>query len=175
VFINQSLAELANPLSSLTLAHSWHTQSGFDTFSSHAKRIYPLHMRFASRIHTAYLLFSGAKVKRMPARTAKRKQDQIEVRLTAEAKAPLKRAASVERKTVSAFALEKGMAAAAETLAERREFRLPAKKFDAFVAALDAPAKARSRLERLLKSPSVLELETAPPGHRCTTSTTEHY
>ena len=114
-------------------------------------------MRFASRIHTAYLLFSGAKVKRMPARTAKRKQGRLEVRLTAEAKALLKRATSVERKTVSAFVFDKGLAAAAETLAERREFRLPPKQHAAFVAALDAPAKVRPRLEILLKSPSVLE------------------
>ena len=93
----------------------------------------------------------------MPARTAKRKQGRLEVRLTAEAKALLKRAASVERQTVSASMLGKGLAAAAETLGERREFRLPAKRYDSFVAALDVPAKARLRLERLRKSPSVLE------------------
>ena len=93
----------------------------------------------------------------MPARAAKRKPDRLEVRLTPEAKALLKRAASVERKTVSAFVLDKGLAAAAETLAERREFRLPARQYYAFVAGLDAPAKALSRLERLMKSPSALE------------------
>ena len=139
------------------MAHSWHTQSEFDTFAPHAKRIYPLHMRFASRIHTAYILFSGAKVKCLPTQTAKRKQDQLEVCLSPKAKSLLKHAASVERKTISAFILEKGLAAAAETLAEHREFRVPARQYDAFVAALDAPAKARPRLERLMKSLSVLE------------------
>jgi uncharacterized protein (DUF1778 family) len=69
----------------------------------------------------------------------------------------LRRAASVERKTVSAFILDKGLAAAAETLADRREFRLSAKRYDAFVAALDAPPKSRPRLEKLLKTSSVLE------------------
>lgn len=93
----------------------------------------------------------------MLARTSKRKQDRLEVRLTPEAKALLKRAASVERKTVSALVLDKGLAVAAETLANRREFKLPAKQYDAFVAALDVPAKAHPQLERLLKSPSVLE------------------
>ena len=68
----------------------------------------------------------------------------------------------VEKRAFGAFVFtkqvnKKGMAAAAGTLAERREFRLPAKKFDAFVAALDAPAKTRPRLERLLKAPGVLE------------------
>ena len=93
----------------------------------------------------------------MATQTARRKEDRLEVRLTPKAKALLKRAASVERKTVSAFVLDKGLAAAAETLADRREFRLPAKQYDAFVAALDAPATSRRRLEKLLKLPSVLE------------------
>jgi uncharacterized protein (DUF1778 family) len=93
----------------------------------------------------------------MPVRTANRKQDRLEVRLTPEAKALLKRAASVERKTVSAIVLDKGLAVAAEALKDRREFPLPANQYDAFVGALDAPAKARPRLERLMKSPSVLQ------------------
>ena len=77
--------------------------------------------------------------------------------MTPKAKSILKRAASVERKTVSAFILDKGLAAAAETLAERREFSLSAKQYDAFVVALDTPKKDRSRLEKLLRTPSVLE------------------
>ena len=77
--------------------------------------------------------------------------------MTPKAKSILKRAASVERKTVSAFILDKGLAAAAETLAERREFSLSAKQYDAFVVALDTPKKDRSRLVKLLRTPSVLE------------------
>jgi uncharacterized protein (DUF1778 family) len=87
----------------------------------------------------------------------KRREDRLEVRLTPKAKSMLKRAASVERKTVSAFILDKGLEAAAETLADRREFRLSAKRYEAFVAALDAPPKRRPRLEKLLKTPSVFE------------------
>jgi len=89
--------------------------------------------------------------------TTKRREERLEVRLTPKAKSMLKRAASVERKTVSAFMLDKGLAAAAETLADRREFRLRAKQYDAFVAALDAPTKPHPRLDKLLKTPSVLE------------------
>jgi len=92
----------------------------------------------------------------MPSST-KHREDRLEVRLTPKAKSMLKRAASVERKTVGAFILDKGLAAAADTLADRREFRLSTKQYDAFVAALDASSKPRSRLERLLKTPSVLE------------------
>ena len=89
--------------------------------------------------------------------STKRREDRLEVRLTPKAKSILKRAASVERKTVSAFILDKGLSAAAETLADRREFSLNARQYDAFVAALDTPSKSRPRLEKLLRMPSVLE------------------
>ncbi len=88
---------------------------------------------------------------------AKRLNDRLELRLTPKAKSMLKRAAAVEKKTMSAFILDKGLEAAAETLADRREFRLSAQEYDAFVAALDAPVKPRPRLTRLLTTPSVLE------------------
>ncbi len=89
--------------------------------------------------------------------STKRRYDRLEVRLTRKAKSILKRAASIERKTVSAFILDKGLSAAAETLADRREFSLSAKQYDAFVAALDAPPEPRPRLEKLLRTPSVFE------------------
>jgi uncharacterized protein (DUF1778 family) len=50
---------------------------------------------------------------------AKRMNDRLELRLTPKAKSMLKRAAAVERKTMSAFILDKGLEAAAETLADR--------------------------------------------------------
>jgi uncharacterized protein (DUF1778 family) len=89
--------------------------------------------------------------------SARRRDDRLEVRLTPRAKSLLKRAADVEDKSVSAFVLDKSLEAAAETLADRREFRLNAKQYDAFVAALDAPAKERPRLEKLLTTRSVVE------------------
>ena len=82
---------------------------------------------------------SGTNVKRMLARTAKRKQDRLEAGLTPEAKKVLRRAASIERKTVSAFVLDKGLAAAAETMVAHREFRLSVKRHDACAAGPDAP------------------------------------
>ena len=89
--------------------------------------------------------------------TARRRDERLELRLTPAAKAMLRRAAEIEQKTVSAFVLDKGLEAAAETLADRRQFHLDAKHYDAFVAALDAPAKPRPRLEKLLTTRSVLE------------------
>ncbi len=87
----------------------------------------------------------------------KRRDERLELRLTPAAKAMLRRAAEVENKTISSFVLDKGLEAAAETLADRHEFRLDAKRYDAFLAALDAPAKPRPRLEKLLTTRSVLE------------------
>jgi uncharacterized protein (DUF1778 family) len=89
--------------------------------------------------------------------SVKRLDDRLEFRLPPKAKSMLKRAADAENKTLSAFLLDKGLQAAAETLAERTEFRLSAKQFDVFAAALDAPVKPRPRLEKLLTTPSVLE------------------
>lgn len=69
----------------------------------------------------------------------------------------LKRAANAEEKSVSAFVLDKSIEAAAETLADRRNFVLSAKQYDAFVAALERASKPRPRLERLFAEPSALE------------------
>jgi uncharacterized protein (DUF1778 family) len=86
-----------------------------------------------------------------------RRACRLEVRLTHKEKSILTRAALVERKTVSAFILDKSLPAAAETLADRRELSLSANQYDAFVVALDAPPKSCARLEKLLRTPSVLE------------------
>ena len=89
--------------------------------------------------------------------SAKRRDDRMEFRLPPEAKALLKQAADVENKSLSAFLLDKGLEAAAETLADRRGFPLSARQYDAFAAALDAPTKPHPRLEALLTTPDVLE------------------
>jgi uncharacterized protein (DUF1778 family) len=43
-------------------------------------------------------------------------------------------------------------------LAERSEFKLPPDQWKAFLAALDKPAEANPRLQRLLAEPSVVEI-----------------
>jgi uncharacterized protein (DUF1778 family) len=91
------------------------------------------------------------------ASSPKRREDRLEIRLSAAAKKVLQQAASSQHKSISAFVLDSGLSAAAEALADRREFKLSAKQYDAFAAALDAPTKAKPRLEKLLKTPSALE------------------
>jgi uncharacterized protein (DUF1778 family) len=50
----------------------------------------------------------------------KRREDRLEVRLTPKAKSMLKRAASVERKTVSAFILDKASMSSMALIATKR-------------------------------------------------------
>ena len=82
---------------------------------------------------------------------------KLDLRLTAAAKQTLYAAAAAERRSVSDFVLESAMSRAAETLAERQHFGLDAERWTAFLAALDAPARALPRTKRLLNEPSVFE------------------
>jgi uncharacterized protein (DUF1778 family) len=85
------------------------------------------------------------------------RQERFEVRLSATDKSTLERAASLHQKTMSSFVLDSSLSAAQETLAERRHFELSPEQYNAFVAALEAPVKRKSRLEALLARRSVLE------------------
>ncbi len=88
------------------------------------------------------------------ATSRKRRKDRLEIRLPAAAQKVLERAAFSQNKSMSAFILDSSLRAAAEALAERREFKLNGKQYDAFVAALEAPSKPKPRLAKLLRTPS---------------------
>jgi len=88
--------------------------------------------------------------------------EKLDLRLTRAAKQTLQAAATAERKSVSEFVLETALGEAEERLADRRVFMLDAKKWDAFLAALDAPPRRHPRLERLFREPSVLDPKSEP-------------
>jgi len=88
---------------------------------------------------------------------ATRKGERIDLRLTASAKAMLQRAAAERQQSVSECVLDSGLAAAAETLADRRAFALDEEQWQAFIAALDAPLKPKPNLEKLLGTKSIFE------------------
>jgi uncharacterized protein (DUF1778 family) len=88
---------------------------------------------------------------------AKPKAERIDLRVSSTAKALLQRAAAARHKSVTEFVLDSAQTAAVETLADRREFMLDKKQWNAFLAALDAPAKKKPRMEKLLKTRSVFE------------------
>lgn len=87
----------------------------------------------------------------------KLKEDRIDLRVSATAKALLQRAASAQQKSVSEFILDSAQTAAVAALADRREFLLDKKRWNAFLKALDTPPKKKPRLEKLLKTASVFE------------------
>lgn len=90
-------------------------------------------------------------------KSARRREERLVVHLTAESKALLQKAAAPENKSISAFVLDSGLAAAAEALADRTEFLIPLDSYNAFLEALDAPPVPKPRLDRLLDTPGVLD------------------
>ena len=98
--------------------------------------------------------------------TSPLRSEKLDLRLTPGAKQTLQRAAAAAQRSVTDFVLESALASAAETLADRQSFQLDPERWEAFVAALDAPPQVHPRLARLLQEPSVLELSVveAPPA-----------
>lgn len=88
--------------------------------------------------------------------------EKLDLRLTAEAKHTLAAAARAQRRSLSEFVLESALDRAAEALADRRVFQLPPEKWEAFVAALDAPPRDLPRLRKLLDEPSVFSGDERP-------------
>jgi uncharacterized protein (DUF1778 family) len=81
---------------------------------------------------------------------AEARSERVDLRMTADAKRTSRRAAALSNKTVTEFLVDAGLNAAFDALADRRVFQLDAKRWNAFVAALDNPPKDNPRLRRLL-------------------------
>jgi uncharacterized protein (DUF1778 family) len=84
------------------------------------------------------------------------KTERIDVRATALIKQLLQDAARASHKNVSEFLLDAGVTAAAQTLADRRQFVLDETQWQAFQEALDRPVQSKPRLKNLLREPGVL-------------------
>lgn len=84
------------------------------------------------------------------------KTERIDVRATALIKQLLQDAARASHKNVSEFLLDAGVTAAAQTLADRRQFVLDEAQWQAFQEALDRPVQNKTRLKSLLREPGVL-------------------
>ena len=85
--------------------------------------------------------------------------EKLDLRLTKSAKQTLQAAAAAARKSISQFVLDSALAEAEECLADRRIFTLDAKRWNAFIAALDTPPRRHPRLERLFNKSSVFDTE----------------
>ena len=62
-----------------------------------------------------------------------------------------------KNKNVSEFVLDAGVTAAAQTLADRRQFLLDDTRWQALQEALDRPVQSKPRLQKLLREPGVLD------------------
>ncbi|MGA2404656.1 MAG: DUF1778 domain-containing protein [Syntrophobacteraceae bacterium] len=85
--------------------------------------------------------------------------EKLDLRLSKSAKQTLQAAASAAHKSVSEFVLETALSEAEERLADRTVFILDAKRWEAFIEALDTPPRRHPRLERLFREPSVFDVK----------------
>jgi uncharacterized protein (DUF1778 family) len=85
------------------------------------------------------------------------KTERIDVRASHAVKQLLQEAARSCHKNVSEFLLDAGVTAAAQALADRRQFTLDDAQWQAFQEALDRPVQAKPRLQKLLSEPGVLD------------------
>jgi uncharacterized protein (DUF1778 family) len=79
-----------------------------------------------------------------------RKDDIIQIRAPAETKAMLNRAAALRGQKLSEFMLDSARRQAEEAILDQRVFFLDAKAHEKFLALLDAPAKPRAALRKLM-------------------------
>jgi uncharacterized protein (DUF1778 family) len=80
----------------------------------------------------------------------------MDVRASTLIKQLLQDAARASHKNVSEFLLDAGVTAAAQTLADRRQFVLDESQWQAFQEALDRPVQNKPRLKKLLSKPGAL-------------------
>ena len=85
------------------------------------------------------------------------KNERIGVRATVWQRTLLQAASHAEGTTVSDFMLRHATQAAENLLADRRLFVVNTVAWDAFSAALDAPAKDVPGLEKLINMPTLLD------------------
>jgi uncharacterized protein (DUF1778 family) len=93
------------------------------------------------------------------ARTARRKEDRLDIRLEPERRRLLDEAAEARGMTVTAFVLSSATQAAQDVLADRTSFVLPSERWDAFVDLLERDARPMPGLAAFLAAPSVLDDE----------------
>jgi len=78
------------------------------------------------------------------------KTERIDIRASTPVKQLLQEAARACHKNVSEFLLDAGVTAAAQTLADRRQFAMEDTQWQSFQEALDRPVQSKPRLKKLL-------------------------
>lgn len=80
--------------------------------------------------------------------------DRFSIRTTSREKALVEQAAEVTRMNTSQFVLQAAVRSAEEVLADQTRFVLSPEKWEAFVEALDRPAREIPALKRAVAKPS---------------------
>ncbi len=85
------------------------------------------------------------------------KTERIDIRTSTPVKQLLQESARACHKNVSEFLLDAGVTAAAQTLADRRQFAMDDSQWQSFQEALDRPVQSKPRLKKLLHDSGVLD------------------
>ncbi len=88
---------------------------------------------------------------------AQQRSERIDIRAHPSAKRILQEAARASHKNLSDYLLESGLAAAEQTLADRRLFALDDQQWNKFQAVLNRPVKRKPKLAKLLTGKSVFD------------------
>lgn len=91
-----------------------------------------------------------------PAGLTAGRQTRLYLRATSEDKERIERAAQLRRLNVSAFVLQASRAAADVVIGDQTRFVLPPEQYEAFHAAVEAPARDLPVLAKLFRRGSVL-------------------
>lgn len=83
--------------------------------------------------------------------TATLKKNRLNIRCDSHTRQLLDKAASYAQVSISEFVLSHALASAQQVVQEHESITLKPKDFEAFMAALDGPAKPNAALKRALK------------------------
>lgn len=85
--------------------------------------------------------------------SARTRDERFNIRVRQDEKALIERAARIEGLTTSQFLVRAALRSAEQVLGDRRDFVLPAADWDAFVEALDRPARVIPELRAAALKP----------------------
>jgi uncharacterized protein (DUF1778 family) len=78
------------------------------------------------------------------------RSERIDLQMSPDTRRTLERAATASNKSLAQYLVDTGLDAANASLTEQRVFRLDKKRWDDFMAALDAPPQDNPGLRKLL-------------------------
>ncbi len=88
---------------------------------------------------------------------SKRRETNLNIRVTAQQKQIIAQAAQLKQTTVSNFVLEQAYEAAQDVVLEQRHFNLSDDQWKTFCDALEAAPRGYPRLRKLLTEPGVFD------------------